>query len=102
MLARALEPACLPRTSGQGANLRIQNAAIERVRAAANASSAALSGRLARLRREWDMERTLEFNASLAAGVGAWGWLVVGVWLAGGPTALQCAAWPSALFERCR
>lgn len=44
-------------TPPQGANLKIQSAAIERVRQAANASDAELERRLAALRREWDMVR---------------------------------------------
>lgn len=77
--------------------------------AAASASGDELDRRLARLRREWDMERTLEFNASIAAGIGACSWLA-------GPAASAASlqeqerrgalgagpeGTPAHLFERC-
>lgn len=63
----APHPRALP---GQGANKRIRDATIERLRRLEGASHAQLGAAIRRCQREWDMERTLEFNASIAAGVG--------------------------------
>jgi hypothetical protein len=51
-------------------NKKIAQQAIDRLSSAATASRSQLTDRLKNLSKEWDMERTLEFNASIAGSVG--------------------------------
>lgn len=51
-------------------NKKIAQQAINRLSAASTASHSQLTDRLKTLSKEWDMERTLEFNASIAGTTG--------------------------------
>jgi hypothetical protein len=60
----------VPRHTAGAVNARITEQARERVRKYAGADRAEITARIAQLKREWDIERTLEANAASVALIG--------------------------------
>lgn len=57
----------VPRHTVAKVNARIRDATVDRLRPYVSAPTGAIDARLAVLRREWDIERTLEANAAVIA-----------------------------------
>lgn len=60
----------VPYQSYEKHNAAITSTNIHNLRRMTHATPSEVTERLAELAKEWDMERTLELNASLAAGMG--------------------------------
>ena len=60
----------MPLQSYEKHNARVTSETIHNLRERVNATPSEVTQRLAELAKEWDMERTLELNASNAAGTG--------------------------------
>ncbi len=60
----------VPRHTAEGVNARLQQRALQNLQRFEFADPATIDARIAHLQREWDIERTLEANASTAALIG--------------------------------
>ncbi len=60
----------VPRFTADQVNERIEQQTIENLKCFSSGSPDAVSGRMAQLKEEWDIERTLEANASALALIG--------------------------------